>query len=237
MSLSLPFERTKHIHGKYKHTVSGYVRMMQILQIPESIQLVILLFYYNAIESSILTDNECDKLLSLFDEQNKFNDLGNYSYKLIYKGTGYGTEMSNFVSRCYEKPNLLCIISATNGDVFGGYTAKGWKKEFGGIADSKAFLFLIRSSKGHGAQIMNAIKDATTIRTMTSFYCVFGTNYAIWIHDHGMTGGCYLMESFEQPSYGGNLAGDITDEDEDWTDGPEASFHVLELEVFQLTAE
>ena len=50
MSLSLPFERIKNIDIKYKHAVAGYIRNMQTSEIPESIQLIILLFYHEGIE-------------------------------------------------------------------------------------------------------------------------------------------------------------------------------------------
>ena len=238
MSQGLPFERLKHILSKYKDTVSGYIRAMKKLQIPESITVVILLFYYNAIESSILTDTECDKLLSLFDEQNKFKNLGNYSYKLIYKGTRDGTEMSHFVSRCYDKPNLLCIISTNDGNVFGGYTAKGWHPGKFKVIDERAFLFSIRSCKGSSPQIFNAIKGKVTIRTEVSFYCLFDINYAIWINAAGTGGGCYPPKAFERPPNKFYLLGSDSSDDENENELDYdfiKEFRLSELEVFQLS--
>ena len=53
-------------------------------EIPEDITSIILLFYcYSTINSEILTNEETDKLLQLFDEYNKFKHLGNYSCKWI----------------------------------------------------------------------------------------------------------------------------------------------------------
>ena len=118
MSQGLSFERFKHIQSKYKHDVCGCLNSW----IPESLELIILLFYYISIELSILTDNECNKLLSLFEQESKFKDLGNYSYKLIFRQTRYGKELSEFKSRCHGKTNVLCSISTECGNVFGGYT-------------------------------------------------------------------------------------------------------------------
>ena len=238
MSQELPFERIKQVHDKYKYTVSGYVRNMQLLEIPESIILVILLFYYNTIESSILTDDECDKLLSLFDAQNKFQELGNYSYKLIYKGTRDGTEITHFVSKCHRKTNLLCIISTDDGNVFGGYTAMGWRNvNYSTYIDEKAFLFSIRSSKNYPPKIFNAIKEKVTIRTEMSFYCLFDINYAIWIKQTGTGGGCYPIRSFERPQHKFYFLGmdSSDDEDENNLDYDEVKeFSLSELEVFQI---
>ena len=50
MSASLPFERLKNIDTKHKFAVAGYIRNTQKSEIPESIQLIILLFYYATIE-------------------------------------------------------------------------------------------------------------------------------------------------------------------------------------------
>ena len=107
MSLSLPFERIKHIHDKYMHIVSGYIRNIQTKEIPESIKLEILLFYYNTFESSILTDNECIyKLLSLFEEQSVLKHLTDYSYRLIFRGTRDGFKSQTFYDKCNKKHTL-----------------------------------------------------------------------------------------------------------------------------------
>ena len=154
MSLNLPFERIKHIDTKYKCAVSGYLRN-QILKIPESILLVILLFYYNSIESSILTDAECDKLLSLFEQENVLKNLKNCSYKLLFKGTRDGFKSKTFYEKCNKK-NTLCIIHTERNYVFGGYTSISWRRTNGNIeyeTDLSAFLFVIRSSKRAEAKV------------------------------------------------------------------------------------
>ena len=164
MSVRVPFERIKCIKNKYIDIVSGYIRAEKSLKIPEPIKLVILLFYYNTIETSILTDNECDKLLQLFEGQNKFKHLPQYSYKLIYKRTRDGAGLADFESKCYDKPNLVCIISADK-NVFGGYTSKGFMSNQFQCKDEDAFIFSIRSSATYPAAIFNAKKGKTTIRS------------------------------------------------------------------------
>merc|ERR1712039_446270 len=48
--------------------------------------------------------------------------------------------------KCYGHPNVLVIIGTEQGNVFGGFTAKGWDlnmKQRDQIADENAFLFLM----------------------------------------------------------------------------------------------
>ena len=79
MSSNVPFQRVKHIPIKSKDLIMGYIRTIET-RIPDAVKLIILLFYYNIIKSSILTDEESDTLLRLCEEKNKFKDLPNYSF-------------------------------------------------------------------------------------------------------------------------------------------------------------
>ena len=74
MSGSIPFDKVKNIPMRYKNLVMGYICKSHSTAIPEGVKLIILLFHFNMIDSSILTD----KLLQLFDEQNKFKDLDHF---------------------------------------------------------------------------------------------------------------------------------------------------------------
>ena len=91
----------------------------------------------------LLTDKENDTLLSLFTENNKFQDLGQYSYNLIYKRSTDGWEENKFKGKCHDRENLLCIILDTDDNVFGGYTSIGWKgnSSYREDPDDKAFTF------------------------------------------------------------------------------------------------
>eukprot|EP01084_Bolivina_argentea_P173856 301165_1 len=201
MEDTLPFERTKLINKSVQNTVFGYLRNCQSLlpsnltyyQIPENIQLTILLFYYQQIESEILSKKECYKLLSLFETQNKFTELNNYSYELIYSSTTHETKEEIFKNTCHNKPNLLCLVETKDNNVFGGYTSKGWIGfTDDDQTDDKAFIFLIRSSKNYKPMIFN-IKKAhidKAIRVQSGWYCMFGCgHYEIFINGSSFIGG------------------------------------------------
>ena len=134
MATKLSFERIKSMKQSMKDTVRGYLRG-DLDEIPEIVECLILLFYFNQIDSEILSDAECHALLSLFSEQDKFADLGSYSYSLIYSSYNDGIGEKIFKEKCHGITNLLCILSAENGNVFGWYTAKGWEKRDDDDAD------------------------------------------------------------------------------------------------------
>ena len=227
MATKLAFDRIQRINERYKQLVSSFIRTVHDLSIPESIALVTLLFYYNILESSILTDEENDKLLYLFDEQNKFQDLGNYSYKLVYKRTRDGVQENDFKDKCHDKKNLLCIIWDQNNNVFGGYTSIGWKgrSQLDHYVDNKAFIFIIRSIKNYEAKIFNAIKGKKAIRIQYGYYCMFGSNTEIWM-DY-KTVGVAPFNDFEPPSNRKSVTGATVYED----------CRVKEVEVYQLESQ
>ena len=188
MSTLVPYERVNHIPLRFKALVSGYIREYESTKntssIPESIQLVILLFYYNALDTSILTDVECGKLLSLFKEKDKFKDLGAYSYNLIYRGTIDGWTEKHFKDRVHGNENVLCLIHTSEDNVFGGYTSCGWEiteEYFTQQSDDKAFLFSIRSNSGHEPALFNINTPSNALRNQQGFYCMFGDD-CIYIH-------------------------------------------------------
>ena len=229
MSLRLPFDRIKRIKNKDKCLVWGYLRTSNQSSIPESIISVILLFYYNTIDTSILNDQECETLLKLFESENKFKDLGNYSYKLVYKRSRDGYEGKHFKDKVHDKQNVLCLISIQNGNVFGGYTATGWPKSGDGtIIDEKAFIFSIRSSAKYAPAIFNAKSNtAKTLRYEPSFYCMFGDGCSIWLHGEGAEcgrGSCYPPTEFVEPPHSDYLA----------SKGYYNTWYPQEIEVFQL---
>ena len=134
MSTALPFDRVKQINQGIRDCVYGFIREAQCLwksdnayyQIPESIQIIILLFYYR-INSSLLTAQGCNTLLSMFEEQNKFHGLGNYEYNLIHRCSVDEFDEEIFKNKVHNRPNILVLIKTkeTN-DIFGGSTKTGW---------------------------------------------------------------------------------------------------------------
>lgn len=233
MALKLPFDRIKRIKDEHKWLVSGYIRKNK-RSIPQSIISVILLFYYNTIDTSILNDEECEKLLDLFESENKFTHLGHYSYQLIYKKSRDGSNGTDFRDKVHDKRNVLCLISIKNGNVFGGFTATGWPKSgSGSIHDKKAFIFSIRSSKMYPPKIFNpkysiSKLEPKTIRYEPSYYCMFGDGCSIWMHgttqDMMGNGCCYMPTEFEEPPHKDYLPGKNYYE----------TWYPQEVEVFQL---
>merc|ERR1719203_1772021 len=132
--MATEFDKLKKINQKYKDIVFGYIRgqrenTLDDDPIPDLIRSIILLFYYQSLESSILSDAECDTLMTMCDEQNKFKELGQYSFELIYSSKRDGNGIDNFASKCEDQQNLLCLIHESKGNVFGGYTKRGWKSD------------------------------------------------------------------------------------------------------------
>lgn len=196
MSDNLSFERIKYINQKHKDIVFGFIKKEYLelscnniyYQIPRAplIQHIILLFSYKTINSSILTLNEEDKLLSLFHQNNKFIDLGNYSYNLIYKASKDGFNEIKFKKICHGQRNLLILIHTEHNNVFGGYTSNGWSTEkvFELYENDKnAFIFSIRSSQKFKSEIFNVKKDHNqyALRNQSEFYCMFGYDCTIYI--------------------------------------------------------
>ena len=229
MSLHLPFERIKRIDVKFKHIISGYIRNMNASEIPESILAVILLFYYNTIESSILTHDECDKLLSLFEEANVFKKLRLYSYKLLYKGTRDGFTSNIFYEKCNKKENTLCIIHTPQNNVFGGYTSIPWNREESGYyrSDSSAFIYAIRWSNGSNPKVFPVKNDGRKAITQAdNSFLKFGPD------GHGF----YFYQSGND-SIQGYASWDICEEyglDYQELNGVNHTFEPTEIEVFQL---
>ena len=135
MATRLPFENIKAIPDNHKDIVFGYLRKCQsdfesnatYYQIHQSIQYTILLFYFCSIDSKILTTEETDQLISLFAEQNKFKHLEPYQYDLLFASYKDGMTENVFKEKCHDKENVICLIETKAGNVWGGYTSKGWR--------------------------------------------------------------------------------------------------------------
>eukprot|EP01084_Bolivina_argentea_P064976 118444_1 len=198
MSDHVSFDRIKTIKQSYKDIVFGYIRKCQDLlpqhvlyyQIPQPIQSTILLFYYSMLDSSILTDNECDILFSLFEKHNKFKELGYFEYELIYSSKRDGIGEIAFKKKSHNKKSILCFIESTEGNVFGGYTKRGWwNDENYGQQDDNAFIFSIRSNKNNPPAIFSSVKSSSAaIWNQDNYYCVFGGDCAFYVKQDGKTG-------------------------------------------------
>ena len=244
MAGSLPFERVKKINQKYIDVVFGYTRKCQALlpsnniyyHIHESIQYSILLFFYTTMESNILYDQEIDELLTMFEQQNKFKELGDsYAYNLLYASYRDGIGEKIFKEICHNKGNLLCLIETKKsrgwrGNVYGGYTSKGWNGNKQGCqSDDKAFIFSIRSNRSYPAKIFNVIKAKRALYNTKGYYLMFGQRCCYYTESDGKTGGTYnkanLWNSeYQSIPYDGYLTGNPDSE----------HFDVKSIEVFQI---
>ena len=211
MTGTLPFEKIKIIPDNHKHCVFGFIRKCQSLfktneayyQIHKSIQYSILLFYYASIDSKILSDEEIDTLLSMFAEQNKFKELGPYSYDLLYASYRDGIGEKPFKKLCHDKKNLVCLIETKAGNVWGGYTSKGWRGTPKRQAqdDDKSFLFVIRSKDNHPSRIFNVLKTANALYNQDNGYCIFGSASCYGILGSGESGLCYNRAQYGDGHY------------------------------------
>ena len=240
MSTLLPFEKVRQINQKYTDIVFGYIRRCQLLfpvetyyQIPTSIQYSILLFFYSFITSKILKNAEIDTLLAMFEEQNKFEELNNsYSYNLLYASYHHGIGENIFKKICHDETHLIWLIETSKGNVFGGYTAKGWRGIQQGCSqdDDKAFIFSIRSSSNHPPRIFNVIKPSKALYNEKGYYCMFGLVGIYCIDADGKRGQTFHQKETEM--YGG---GEYEELPEDYYLAGEQLFDIDKLEVFQLS--
>ena len=237
MAQTLPYEKVKLIRLKYKDLVFGFIRQCQEMfgfnetfyQIHKSIQYSILLFYYSFIESKILKDAEIDKLLSMFEEENKFKELDLYSYNLLYASYRDGIGEQIFKKICHDQVHLLCLIETEEGNVWGGYTSKGWRGMHYATEqdDDNAFVFVIRSKDNYPPKIFNVLKEKAcdALFNQDRFYCEFGTDGIYYIGLDGKSGGSFhsheRIEEYGCLPYKNYVCGTHP-------------FHVKNIETFQL---
>ena len=116
MAATLSFERIKKMPQKAKDIVSGFIGRNNIknsFHIPKSVYYTILLFYWRSLQSEILTDDESEALLDLFQAKHKFKHYGDFNriaYELIYQSYAEEEKETSFKRTCHSKKNLLCII-------------------------------------------------------------------------------------------------------------------------------
>ena len=239
MSHSLSLEKVKCIGTKWKYCVLGYVRDAQTLwntdnpyyQIPELIQFIILLFFYNPIQSKILNDAQCDQLLSLFDKEDKFKNLGAFSYDLLWRVSKDGSDETKFKEKCHGQPNLLCIIETENLEgryIIGGYTCRGWPKTTKSMVyfeDDDAFLVYIHNTETDlPMKIFNAKKGKEALRVQDGYVLIFGQDCSIWVNISSGNGALEATGIDYQ---------DIPKEY--WINGDKfGDFEVREIEIYQL---
>merc|ERR1712129_337040 len=148
-------------------------------------------------------------------------------WNLLYRASKHGKGEFLWKKHCSNKKKIVCLIKASNGNIFGGYTSTGWNGNVadGYGADDYAFLFLVRSVNGLKPRAFKVINGQQALYNQSSYYCFFdGNQCALYISSNGDTGNAAAntgttYESYPQSNYlsgGGN------------------TFNITELEVFQL---
>ena len=191
---------------KIKDLVSGFTKKYPN-PIPKAVYYTILLFYWRSLKSGILTNDECDILLNLFQKNDKFQHLSQsfdlISYDLIFQNLNITKSVEHhFKLTCHNKQNILCIIHTQNNHVFGGFTANGWpgiepnKK----ITDDKAFIFSIRSSTEFSPTIYDVNQPTKALAIINGEYCCFGNDSMIYIFEKGLpsTVAVYSENSYQR---------------------------------------
>merc|ERR1712176_245873 len=111
--------------------------------------------------------------------------MGQYSFELIYSSKKDGDGYDNFAPKCFDQQNLLCLIHESKGNVFGGYTRRGWKSDdkHGSLEDKHAFIFSIRSINNYPPTIFDCTHPKGALWYSTLAYCMFAENCAFYIDE------------------------------------------------------
>lgn len=176
---TVDYANLKKIPQKFKDAVYGYLRKEQI-DIPEIVNNTILLFYGLRIDSAILTISDVINFLELLEQNNV--EIGDY-YEKIYHAKIDGLSEPSFKNKCHDKENIVCFIQTKCGNIFGGYTSKGWKgKPTNSVAqsDTKAFIFSVTRP---GIGFVSSDQTHHALQIFGGYYCIFGFNSCLHIQD------------------------------------------------------
>ena len=134
------------------------------------IQHLILLYFHQTFESSILNDAEKEEFLDLLRENDKL--IVDYPWKLLYDSNKDGLQHSKFVSKVFGHPNVIMIFKINNECVIGGYTKTGWIKSFYAslslyedwTKDENMFVFYFKSKKNYKPFVSNIKKGEQSVK-------------------------------------------------------------------------
>ena len=125
----MDLRRVNKIPQRYKDIIYGSIKEIQRLlpannsyfNIVDSIKYIILLYFYPALESKILTEDDKDKLFALLKANDK--TIMNHPWKLIYDSSQ--DDFKSFVKKVYGNPNVILIVELKGKSIIGGYTKTG----------------------------------------------------------------------------------------------------------------
>ena len=139
--------------------VSGYFHKNSPTT-PDGVISICLVFAFKLFfDTSILTPEECEELHQMIDTHRR---RASSQWELLYRGSRDGYKMEDCHPKCYSKQNVLLIIQSAKGNVFGGFTQRGWglnARLNGYRKDMKAFLFLIRAKSHRSKHCIFKIKQ------------------------------------------------------------------------------
>ena len=235
----MDLKRVTNIEQKYVDIVFGFIKQAQLLfpednpyyNIADLIKHICLLYFYNAIDSSILTNEEESQFLSLLKKQGSLDHLNDYSWNLLYRKSDDGFSFEIIRQKAHGLKNVILFVRTDSNNVFGGYLSVGWRVKiptnWETDTDEKSFLFLIRSSKSYPMQIFKIKDPQYASYTRETHVCVIGGGYDICIGDKSKEG--YSRRSYTSLWYyegakDAYLNGDVGD------------FEHTEIEIYQLQA-
>ena len=141
--------------------------------------------------------------------------------KLLFKATKDGS--TSFHKKCDRKVQQLFFIKTTKGEIFGGYTEKGFRSRNNSIEDINAFLFSFLTRK-----IYNAINGKNVICDNSSYGpCFNGNNdFSIFISYNMLEDQSHTNKKSDSYFSGMKI-------DYELNNG-EQYFYVQEMEVYQI---
>ena len=141
--------------------------------------------------------------------------------KLLFKATKDGS--TSFHKKCDRKVQQLIFIKTTKGEIFGGYTEKGFRSRNSYIDDNNAFLFSFLTRK-----IYNAIYGKNVIYDNSSLGPCFSgnSNCTILIP-------CNMLEDRSQTNKKSESYFSGMKIDYELNNGEEY-FYIQEMEVYQI---
>ena len=166
----MDLKRVNRIQQKPRDCVHGYVKAAQLLlpansayfHIVDLIKHLILLFYYSALESEILDNEDQDKFFKLLKDDDKSIANMECEWNLIFDSNKDGFKRDTFVSKVHGEPNVVIIIELKKECIIGGYTKKGWDSsinEYKWITDNDAFVFYLASKSKQEPFILNVAEE------------------------------------------------------------------------------
>mmetsp|Transcript_52579 Transcript_52579/g.83738 ORF Transcript_52579/g.83738 Transcript_52579/m.83738 type:complete len:750 (-) Transcript_52579:96-2345(-) len=151
--------------------------------------------------------------------------LKNKRFKLIFRASKDGFAASQFHAKCDNKGPTITIVQSTANHVFGGYANVAWSTASSNyVNDPKAWIFLLRSTRGNVPQKWNVTNAGNAVYHNISYGPTFGGGFDFYLCNNcNTTNSSYsnLGHSYAAPKDQNMLAGSY-------------NFMVKEFEVFQV---